>query len=230
MSAKTTLLAVLSLFSISVSAAVTEVDFATTGDGLITRDLDNGMEWFDVAATTGMSANAAEALYSSSGFRLATADEVVALFISAGIDEILDVEPWPPVTVYGSFVFSETTYDDKNVSSEAGKAALSNTMALLGYTDSEFGGTFNLQGYLADEDSDGFVSTILLREATEYFNGMAHINFAGDYFDPDNASIYQGSMLVREAAVVPLPAAVWLFSSALFGGISFSRFSNKRSG
>lgn len=225
MDPKSIILATMTLvFSTGMNASVIELDYAIAGDGLITRDVDNAMEWFDVAATTGLSANDAVSLYAGAGFRLATANEVVNLFISAGIDEILDVGPWPPVTVYGDFVFSEVTYNDKNVSSAEGKEAVANLMNLLGYTESAFGGTFNLQGYLTDEDSDGFVSTAFLREADPYFDAMAHINFAGDYFDPDNASIYQGSMLVREAvAVVPVPAAVWLFGSGLIGLLGVAR-------
>ena len=216
--------AVLLAISSGVNAAVISLDYASAGDGLITRDVDNDMEWFDVAATTGISANQAVTMYAGDGFRLATANEVVDFFISAGIDEILDVEPWPPVTVYGSFVFSEVTYNDKNVSSAEGKAAVANLMAMLGYTDAAFGGTYNLHGYLADEDSDGLVSTALLRAATPYFDAMSHINFGGDYYDPDNSSIYQGSFLVRDApAVVPLPAAVWLFGSGLIGLVGVAR-------
>ena len=212
------------ILSTGLNAAVVELDYAISGDGLITRDVDNAMEWIDVAATTGLSAYDAESLYAGTGFRLATANEVVDLFISAGIDEILDVEPWPPVTVYGSFVFSEVTYNDKNVSSVEGKAAVENLMALLGYTDTAFGGTFNLQGYLTDEDSDGLVSTAFLREASPYFDAMAHINYAGDFFDPDVSSIYQGSFLVRDAVtVVPVPAAIWLFGSGLLGLVSIAR-------
>lgn len=224
MNFRSIVLAAVSLLSTGVNAAVVELDFAGVGDGLITRDVDNAKEWFDVAATTGLSANEAESLYASAGFRLATADEVVDLFISAGIDEILDMSVWPPLTVYGDFVFSEVTYNDKNVSSEEGKAAVSDLMRLLGYTETEFGGTFNLQGYLTDEDLDGLVSTIFLREADPYFDAMAHINYGGDYYEPDTATIYRGSMLVREAAaVVPVPTAIWLFGSGLIGLFALSK-------
>ena len=218
------LAAIALVLSTGINASVIELDYASAGDGLITRDVDNAKEWFDVAATTGLSANDAESLYAGAGFRLATANEVVDLFISAGIDEILDVAVWPPETVFGDFVFSEITYNDKNVSSAEGKAAVANLMALLGYTETAFGGTFNLQGYLTDEDSDGLVSTAFLREASPYFDAMAHINYAGDYFDPDNSSIYQGSMLIRDAVtVVPIPAALWLFGSGLIGLVGVAR-------
>ncbi len=103
----------------AANAAVVSVDYQVAGDGLITRDLDNAMEWLDVSETVGVTANQAAALYGADGFRFATAAEVVTLFISAGIDEILDFSTFPPTTVHGTYDYN-VTQSPQNVTSEAG--------------------------------------------------------------------------------------------------------------
>lgn len=220
MAHKSTLIAIASLvFSTGVNAAVVEADYQSPGDGLITLDVDNGREWLDVTATVGVSVNQAVSIYAPEGFRLATTEEVIALFVSAGIDEILDFSTFPPITVYGSYDF-EITFDPNNVSSAAGQAAVANLMDLLGFTNEEFGW---LTGHLADEDGDGFHDLARLRKATAFSNAAAHTNSSGDAFVPDVPSEFHGSWLVRDAAVVPLPAAVWLFGAALVSLVGVGR-------
>jgi thrombospondin type 3 repeat protein len=64
------------------ASPLAEADLSTPGDGLITRDVDTGLDWLDVSATSGLSyANitAGGGGWAALGFRHATASEVCAL-------------------------------------------------------------------------------------------------------------------------------------------------------
>lgn len=73
------------LLSSAYTASATpleELDLATPGDALITRDADTGLDWLDVSATSGLSFNdiiSNVGGWTSLGFRHATATEVCAL-------------------------------------------------------------------------------------------------------------------------------------------------------
>jgi hypothetical protein len=64
------------------ASALTEADLSAPGDGLITRDVDTGLDWLDVSATSGVSyasISTGGGGWSALGFRHATASEVCAL-------------------------------------------------------------------------------------------------------------------------------------------------------
>jgi hypothetical protein len=74
--------------SISAGATLIEVDLAASGDGLITRDTDTGLDWLDLNLTLNLSYDEVAAdigVGLPAGFRYATESEVIALFAGAGV-------------------------------------------------------------------------------------------------------------------------------------------------
>ena len=70
------------------ASSLTEADLSSPGDGLITRDVDTGLDWLDVSATSGLAyANitAGGGGWSALGFRHATASEVCALLAAHAV-------------------------------------------------------------------------------------------------------------------------------------------------
>ncbi len=202
---------------IACMGAVISVDFQNLGDGLITRDLDNSLEWLDVSETVGISKNTALSLYAGDGFRLATASEVVALYVSAGIDEVLDFGyslGGTPIPVVG------TNTDYFNVTSATGTAAISDLRALMGWTPTSFNGNLWIHGYLADENANG--SSFLARFIENGGSFAAHIQTNGDIWTNTVTHGSVGSFLVRNSASVPTPQGFFLLLVGL-AGLSFNR-------
>lgn len=67
-------------------AALISSDLAVTGDGLLTRDTQIGIEWLDVTATVGQSRATvmSGAYFTQHGFRYATEGELLTLWTNAG--------------------------------------------------------------------------------------------------------------------------------------------------
>ena len=208
-------IAALLLIPVTSNAAIMSLDFSGAGDGLITRDLDHNLDWLDVSATVGISSNNAVATYASSGFRLATDDELVSLYIGAGVDQVLDFNYGVSTT---AVVGTNTAY--QNVTSVGGIAALNDLYASLGGGVGNFGGNLWIHGYLADHDSDG-LSALGRLGVWSAVAGSAHINTNGDGWNPNGTHTQVGSFLVREANV-PEPSTLVLFGLGLLG-LSLSR-------
>jgi hypothetical protein len=67
-------------------AALISVDYAASGDGLITRDTATGLDWLDLTETAGLSYSGvlSTSFVTMDGFRYATETEVGQLFTNAG--------------------------------------------------------------------------------------------------------------------------------------------------
>ena len=74
--------------SLNVNAIPTSVDWKTAGDGLITYDALNGLEWLDLTYTTSRSYNDISSKFGTDqefdGWRYASVDEVEALWTTFG--------------------------------------------------------------------------------------------------------------------------------------------------
>jgi hypothetical protein len=64
-------------------ADLVSVDYVNSGDGLLTRDTQSGLEWLDWPVTSGLTV--AEGVSAHAGFRSATSAEFNALLIHAGL-------------------------------------------------------------------------------------------------------------------------------------------------
>ncbi len=73
----------------SATAALLERDWKVAGDGLITHDIDTGLEWLDLTETTNLTVATVTAQLGPGGdfegFRYATAVEVGQLYTNAGL-------------------------------------------------------------------------------------------------------------------------------------------------
>lgn len=189
--------------------------------GNFTRDTSSGLDWLDLTESNGLSYNAVKAeMYQGAagnpggcspfgcfpgtpaepngqfyGWRYASRDEVRGLYTSAGV----------PL--------------GNNVGAVGNVA---NLVDLLGDTiPGGFDGFFGMT-------SDYFLlnnNRIFLWAGTfEFFGTRAWSNANGLFVGDDLAHINRGSFLVRTSEV-PVPAAAWLFVSALLGlaGIKRSR-------
>jgi hypothetical protein len=181
----------------SAKGAIMTVDYLSSGDGLITRDLDNELDWLDWTYTNGASYNQfALRLLSGGdleGWRLATTAEALALLVSAEV----------PSAYVGSQYYPLPVADLTNLDLLA---------TALGKTGVE-GGSGNFTGaILADTSAPGFSHDffqINLGAGNVY--GAANIGGVGD----NNGSVNAGFALVRNApaaGVVPEPATITIWA------------------
>lgn len=199
--------AIFAVASINASAALVSADWKTTGDNLITRDKGTGLEWLDLTETVDMSLNnvLAETGFGGmlGGWQIADNALVTELWTNAGIPNI-------------SFTFYEENYDPVN-----------DLLDLLGttYTDPVEVDYRLSWGRTSNSYSIGEHNVTLLWERT-WTSGipeaMAAINTNPQQQPNDLPSPTMGTYLYRET-VVPIPAAVWLFSTGLIGLIGLAR-------
>jgi hypothetical protein len=82
---------IISLSTTQAFASLIELDYVYgSGDKQLTFDSSSGLAWLDLTATRGRSVNQVEAGfggYIADGFRYATGDEVLGLFVSAGVPQ-----------------------------------------------------------------------------------------------------------------------------------------------
>lgn len=184
--------------SLAGSAQASLVDFGT-----YTQDTDSGLEWLDLTETDGLSYKRVKKMIkdsgSLSGWRYASRDEVRDLYSSAGI----------------------------GLGNQMGKKYFNEMNALTDLLgDTVRGRTYGFSGLTAES----FLlknNRILFWAATKRFfwKEYSWSNTNGFIQFDTSSSLNVGSFLVRQTTVsaVPVPAAVWLFGSALLGLVGIKR-------
>lgn len=204
--------------SFPASAALIGVDWQTAGDSLLVRDTTTNLEWLKLTETTGMTYGAVSGQLgtggSFEGLRYATNAEVINLF-----------SDYFGIALGPSDYYGETpAYLDPGVrlASEALGTGVS------GGTD-EFSGpnaNYILIGYTGEAmtDESQFVLGARTRWSdTDYFSARDPLPLYAAFYATDTSfDLVRGSYLVR-TAVVPLPAAAWLFGSGLLGVMALTR-------
>lgn len=187
----------LTVSHIASAATLVELDWLVAGDGAILRDTNTGIEWLDLFHTRGRSYNDVFANLGAGGdfegFRFATRNEILGLFIDAGIPDI----------------------DVGFAGTPGNVASVSNLIALWNadlWQINDYNGQF---GYFRTAEvvpGPGFHDTGLLWVPADG-SGRAEATTgdqrAGLHPDADPGATYIGSALVRRAAV-PEPASLTL--------------------
>ena len=191
---------VLMLSSMSANSALianfSERDWLTSGDGALTYDNSTNLEWLDISETIGNSILDTEAESFFSGFRWATTSEINDL-----LDSVIDG------------VGERSSHD------ATAKSNFDTFNNLLGGTTGEPGsGYWRVQGNsrYAEKTSGqyGLAYAIQFNASQAVYVDDSLTNCC---FSESFTHAYVGSWLVRDVAPVPLPAAFWLFGSALCG-------------
>ncbi|MCP4463211.1 MAG: hypothetical protein GY819_10490 [Planctomycetaceae bacterium] len=197
----------LALLGLSVSSANANL---MSGDSIfgvesITLDSESGLEWLDLTHTAGLSYNVvsgklvdpAEDLF---GWRYATLDEVADFWTSGGGFDPYDggAGNW----VEGVFGYWGPSFVDEEeayfISADAGLAADTHLFGLLAdYTNQQ-------------NVPDPFAVAIL-----------------NDGEFGDAWSVYNMSSALVRVTVVPVPAAIWLFGTALIGLVGYGKRKSK---
>lgn len=216
------------LFSLSSNAAILSVD-STYGVDSITRDTDTGLDWLDVTVTSGLSFNEVSAQLgvggAYEGYRYATLAELDQLIINFGYLRQLSNCPLQSLHCDGPIGISyqqegiiedmiltmgdtwDAYLDTINDSLDVSPNGAGYTRGLLGSTD--LAGK-QLTGFIYDDEkvyrSDGSF-------AGDIVDG---VHSAWRSLDQSTSAETIGSFLVAPSPV-PVPAAAWLFGSAILG-------------
>lgn len=174
---------------------------------------DGGIEWLQWSQTSNQTVNNALATYAASGWRLASNYEMAQLFNNFGLGSHAGV----------TFVDDESLYQSAFFPFDAAEEGITNQFlelfglsfpqnvlqcnSLPGSCDQ----TFALFG--SDNDGDGFIN--IAKVSDDWGGYSSSISLDPDnFYTLDNTSLSVGVALVR-GSVVPIPAAAWLFASAL---------------
>lgn len=195
------------VLSTNVNAAIISTDWKVAGDNLITHDTVSGFNWLDLTETNNLSYNAVVAQLGVGGiyegFRVATSNEVVALWSNFGID-----------LSSGAPTRTNEGYDSN----------IAQASSILGNTIAEYNAEVYPAGTIG-ATSDKYSADIAFNQRMGAFNNSAynitsyHI-MDGTPSDLDYVYIHTGTYLVSS---VPVPAAVWLFGSGLLGLVGVAR-------
>ena len=165
----------------SGSAALISVDYQSIGDGLLTHDLDNGLEWLDLTETAGLTYDYVSANLGPSGafegFRYANDVEVKGLFISAGVPE-------PVVNV-----------------STANYAGVTNLIGFVGDLGQGDGGGY---GVTSLDGSDLGSPGTHIRSLLQLFGSSGVANNRHTFFDDATSDSFTGHWLIRDATAFPV--------------------------
>jgi len=173
---------------------------ALVDHGSYTTDTTSGLDWLKLSTTAGLSYT--DSLTGNPGWRLATNMEVESLF-----GELFD--GYYDTNGLGfSRDLDATTYSDQI-------ADVANFFSLFGYTYQEPGFNDVSLGFYQDEDEIWRIIGVADYDAgyTEII-GLEHYSNQG--FMARDGEENRGTLLVR-TSIVPIPAAIWLLGSALFG-------------
>ncbi len=192
-----------------VQAALVERDFESAGDAQLTYDTETGLEWLDLPLTAGLSFNDMSLLLAPGqiyeGFRLATFEDVAALFENAGILTL----------TFGGF--ANTGESDEVLS-------LIELLGQTGFADGGFPGPA-FRGLYDESFSPGThaYASIGIREIDLFTLATIGQSIDPIQFSDDLSNSSIGTLLVRDAVVVPVPAALWLVLSGLGSLLAFGR-------
>ena len=178
--------------SLTANAAIVDM-------GNITRDTATGLDWLDLTETNGRSFNDISSKLGASqefdGWRYATADEVQTLWNNLGM----------PSGTYDSVQQTDIQqYQDFITASN-----------LLGSTYNQYNSVvfdYGMSGM--SENSNGSGQRYLF--GMTHYIGNTNTSTINRAVDESRVAGWSGSYLVQPAAV-PVPAAAWLFGSALVG-------------
>jgi hypothetical protein len=194
------LLASLLALSMPVNALVVDMsskDWLSAGDGLITYDASSGLEWLDLTATFGNSIleTEAESFVVDGTWRWATIDEYFSL--------------WKDIDL-------TSTSTSRHFSGGAQVNDIQAVMRFLGGSDSSALGTSRLFTIPSTGVKFGLGAAIIDQS---FSPTQAFVSYDSPYetgITELSTSSTRGSFLVR-TSVVPVPAAAWLFGTALLG-------------
>jgi len=170
-----------------------------------------GLRWLGWEQTRGKSID--QALEQNAGWRLATNDEVATLFNSFDL-----LGPFTAAEEE-SVHYSGTRFEGEHFE------ILELFGRVLGY------GSAILYG--DDKNGDGLYKGALIWNAYDMYNGENSVQVVADYLSSGECvevTVRGVTLCANSVAlvqVVPVPAAVWLFGSALLGLVGFKRYAGK---
>lgn len=214
------------LFSLSANATVIShygYSYDTSGN-IVTG---GGLQWLRWDATVGQSAESALATYAPQGWRMATYDEVAAL-LNVFIEDRVSAS---------TFTFGSDPYGWEEVKFHSNEQQLPTAfLEMFGDTYAADGLIMGTPGTLFNQYQAAFAMYGELNPAVPLYDFVAVFDkfydpydltgvsggaarLLGSRYQPDQSYQGVGIALVR---AVPLPAAGWLFASAL-AGLLFGR-------
>jgi hypothetical protein len=175
------------------------VQAALVDNGSFTTDTASGLDWLDLSATGDLSM--ADALAANLDWRFATNSEVEGIF-----NQLFDGYYDTSTTSVDVSAYTGLHYEDQVVD-------ILNFQSLFGNSYHNVDGSF-IYGLYADEDDVIRFTGARISDdhSVHYIFGLDHQNF----YTSDPIFPNFSTFLVR-SSVVPIPAAVWLFGSALAG-------------
>jgi len=189
-----------------VHAALISIDYLNPGDNLITLDTNSGLEWLDLTVTQGMSTDAVQssAYITREGFQYALLSDVTTLFNNAGI----------------------TLFSRGGPISSGQINEINSLITLTGATTVKSNGLLTSEGMLNPfitpsgplSGEWAFKAELNVLNSSMYYASVAK----GEPLSQSAVAAQIGSYLVRPSPV-PVPAAVWLFTSGLIGLAGLAR-------
>ncbi|MCX2979455.1 VPLPA-CTERM sorting domain-containing protein [Halieaceae bacterium IMCC14734] len=190
---------VLAAISISSNAALVSKDWQSTGDNLITHDTETGLNWLNLTATYGATFDAVTHEFriggQFEGFRYATDAEVEDLWLKFDIDLSTG---------------AATSVPDWDANVQTAATQLGNTWNIYAAWDYPYG----VSGITATVSGPGH--SALGAYQTDWGPTVYETNGVITISDT-LANIQPYGSYIVSVPEVPLPAAAWLFGSALLG-------------
>ncbi len=181
-------------------------DAALIDNGTYTSDTLSGLDWLELSETSSQSY--ADALTNNPGWRHATNAEVENLFTISFVNYVENS---------ASEHLSTTSFGDYPGQS----TDVSTFLGLIGQSNS-FGSDLYSFGLYKDEDAIFRMMGTYALDNTFSVTAVYSDEYVTDYSSAaSNGSPYFGTYIVR-SSIVPVPAALWLFASAL-SGLAWSR-------